>query len=167
MYFSWMSGMLSFLILFALEHKAVIGKGFFLTLKVNLWRAPCLSCPLACPAGESSRTAALNGSREAKMTWVFLLYWRNILLSGWHWLVNPPFSVYTLCISPWHATPSTWSQLKGSSQLRKKPSLLPSGLLWPQNVAFWHQGMLKWSSWNGLYTQTHVYKHIYMAVLTN
>lgn len=29
MYFSWMSGMLSFLILFALEHKAVIGKGFF------------------------------------------------------------------------------------------------------------------------------------------
>lgn len=69
-----MFGMLSFLVLFPLEHKAVIGKGFFLTLKVNLWGAPCLSCPVE----ESSRSAALNGSREAKMTWVFLLYWRNI-----------------------------------------------------------------------------------------
>lgn len=67
MYFSWLSGMLSFLILFALEHKAVVGKGFFLTLKVNLWCAPCLSCPLACPAEENSRSAALNGSREAKV----------------------------------------------------------------------------------------------------
>lgn len=60
--------MLSFLVPFVLEYKVVIEEVFFFSaLKVNLWYALCLSCPLAHPVEASSRkSAALNGSRKTR-----------------------------------------------------------------------------------------------------